>query len=550
MGFRPVNEDAAANFREGGKPGEPDLFTPRLTLRQEESQSMKLTNLPDVLPVTGVIIPGLAPAIVQAPPPDFKVDLPNVASIEQEFIGRNLFKVKGKTPGVARIHAEGRALRISAPFVAELIVTVIDKLPQSDGSNVIAGFVEGLSKSVSPALLVTVTNKLTGAVSNPRDVGPVLPMPLSPMPISLPGASLVISFQIGYAKGLWAGLKDLVDFPSEKELRELAQTLSKVMGPFAGLNLPNGQLNPQVAKFIELLKTKGREIGRILGEEVGKEVTDEVAKKSAQELCEWAGRIAGRVAFEIILTIAMEVLGVAAARLAEWVAKLPAVVARLIPRLRQILGQAFESLRELIRGARAAEDAAEAARVARGGLEAAQVAESLIREYVDLSEGAATAAERELGKWLDRLAQQGQLGSDLGRVRGMPATKGPGGKPDYHLFSDKNALNVNVRADTGFLRGDAVIPDGAPTNPPRTDLTKYANNVISNGVTSKAKRQADIVIIELGQGDTALIPDSAVQAWTAADVRSITPSEEGLKRLIIVRNTGGMRRIISDLRIR
>jgi hypothetical protein len=302
------------------------------------------------------------------------------------------------------------------------------------------------------------------------------------------------------------------------------------------VNLQNGQPNPEVAKFIETLKTRGREIGRIVGEEVGKEVTDEVAKKSAQELYEWAGKFIGRVAFEIILTIAMEVLGVAAARLAEWVAKLPAIVARLLRRLRQILGQAFESLRELIRGARAAEDAAEAARVARGGLEAAEVAGNLIKEYVDLSEGAASTAERELGRFLDGLAQRGQLG-EVKRLRGMPEVEGAA-SPDYHLFL-RNIENAELRNPSipADLRGDAVIAEGS-----------NIDNIISGAIGSKAGRQADAIFIDIGsRGISGQITDAAVKAWKIEDVAPMSPS---LRRLMVIRSSGGARSIVLDLRIR
>jgi hypothetical protein len=236
MAFRPAFETSGANFRELGRPDEPDAFTPRLTLQKGQSQSMVLTELldaPTPIPQPGRL--GLAAAILKPPPLTLSTDRFDVATIEQAFDGWNLFTVTAKNlSNVARIRANGRASMVSNQFNAELIVTVVDKPPQvqQDPSDVIAGLVEGLSKSVSPALLVTVMNKFKGPVSDPRDIGLVLPTPLFSMPISVPGASLVISFQIGYAKGLWAGLKDLVDFPGEKELKELARTLSKVMVTF------------------------------------------------------------------------------------------------------------------------------------------------------------------------------------------------------------------------------------------------------------------------------------------------------------------------------
>jgi hypothetical protein len=153
-----------------------------------------------------------------------------------------------------------------------------------------------------------------------------------------------------------------------------------------------------------------------------------------------------------------------------------------------------------------------------------------VQPYVNLNLRAA-AEEVSLGTWLDEMAQRGRLG-DVGRVRGMPEGGGP--SPDFHFLArglDPSDLAAPAR------RADGVIAESA-----------NIDNIISNAIGSKAGRQAENIIIEIGtRGSSARITDAAVTAWRAEHVAPMSPS---LQRLMVVRNNGGVRTIVLDLRIR
>ena len=151
------------------------------------------------------------------------------------------------------------------------------------------------------------------------------------------------------------------------------------------------------------------------------------------------------------------------------------------------------------------------------------------KPYINMNPRA-TPDEISLGTWLDEMAQAGQLGN-VGRVRGMP--EGGGASPDYH-FLDRGMDPSDLAAPS--RRADAVIAESA-----------NVDNVISNAIGSKAGRQAENVIVEIGRGNSARITDAAVTAWRVEHVAPMSPT---LQRLIVVRNNGGVRTIVLDLRIR
>jgi hypothetical protein len=157
------------------------------------------------------------------------------------------------------------------------------------------------------------------------------------------------------------------------------------------------------------------------------------------------------------------------------------------------------------------------------------------KSYVNLNP--AEVLEGNLGVWLDGEAQAGRLGT-IKRVRGVPTQGTPGGNPDYHLFfSDVDNAELANLSTTPDLRGDAVIAEG-----------NNIDNIITNNVSSKSGRQADVVIIEVGtRGESGTITDEAIRAWKIGDIRQQFPK---LRRLIVVRNTGGVRRSVLDLEAR
>jgi hypothetical protein len=319
MAFEPVNKDSAANFRATGTPGEPDFFTPRLTLRQEESQSVKLTDLPGVLAVPGVNIPGLAAAIMPAPlPPDFKTDPPKIACIEQGFIGRNLFKVTGRAPGVAHIHAEGRAFLINAPFVAELIVTVVDKPSGGTAGSrdliAIKDFEDGLVLGLAQTAVKNARIVIEKTVREPENFG--------------------LGFVIGYHKGLLDGLKALVKSLGEDVVIEMIKKPPEAQKAAVALVALIAEVE---ANRDEIFGANAKASGKKVGEAIAAALTDEIANKPTREIGKWVGAIVGAVAFEVIIIIVTEGIG-EAVKVARAPAEIEQLVARLRPMLENLLG--------------------------------------------------------------------------------------------------------------------------------------------------------------------------------------------------------------------
>jgi hypothetical protein len=158
------------------------------------------------------------------------------------------------------------------------------------------------------------------------------------------------------------------------------------------------------------------------------------------------------------------------------------------------------------------------------------------KSYVNLNE-AATTAESNLGAWLDGEAQSGELGL-IKRVRGMPEAAGPGGNPDYHLFfTDVENAELNKLSTSPNLRGDAVI---AKSN--------NFESILKNAAGTKSGRQAEVVFIEIGtRGESGQISDEAIRAWKLNDIKTTFPR---LRRVVVIRNSGGVRRSVLDLEVR
>jgi ribosomal protein S15P/S13E len=158
------------------------------------------------------------------------------------------------------------------------------------------------------------------------------------------------------------------------------------------------------------------------------------------------------------------------------------------------------------------------------------------KSYVNLNSDP-KAGEFDLGAWLDEEAQSGRLGL-IKRVRGVPEAPGPGGNPDYHLFfSDLENAELENLSTGPDLRGDAVIAE-----------SKNIDNIISNAIGNKSGRQADVIFIEVGtRGQSAQITDEAITAWKLKDLSGMSPN---LRRLVVIRNSGGARNSVLDLEIR
>jgi hypothetical protein len=160
-----------------------------------------------------------------------------------------------------------------------------------------------------------------------------------------------------------------------------------------------------------------------------------------------------------------------------------------------------------------------------------------IEEFVNLGSEAVgpdaelVGAEIELGRFLDKLAQDGLLG-DIKRLRRVPEVK-DAKSPDYHLFREK-VPNTKLRdlATPADVRGDALIAK-----------EKNLWNHIDAAKDKAGSGQADIVFIELGsRGVSGQISDAEVLAVQSDWIRS-----NKLKKLFFVRNNGGVRRIIREM---
>jgi hypothetical protein len=156
------------------------------------------------------------------------------------------------------------------------------------------------------------------------------------------------------------------------------------------------------------------------------------------------------------------------------------------------------------------------------------------KSFVNLN-SAAKPPETSLGVWLDAEAQSGRMGL-IKRVGGPPEVKGQA-SPDYHMFTtDVDNAQIANRARSPDLRGDAVIA-----------RSNNIDNILKNNVGSKSGRQADVVVVELGAGESGKITDANVRAWKLNDIQTTWPK---LRRLIVVRNNGGSRYSVLDLEVR
>jgi hypothetical protein len=428
----------------------------------------------------------------------------DVAIIEQALDGLNLFTVTAKNlSDVARIRAKGRASMLSPEFNAELIVTVVDK-PSAEtvGSRALLGikdFEDGLVSGLAAITLRNAKMVIEKVVREPENFG--------------------LGFLVGYHKGLLDGLRALLKSLGEDGIIGMIKKPPEARRAAVALLALIAEVE---ADSDEILGANAGASGKKLGEAIAAALTDEIANKPTREIGEWVGAIVGAVAFEIILIVVTDGVG-EAVKVARAAPEIQQLVARLRPVLENLLG-GLVKLKSSFRarlGMRAAEEIGEVV--------------PALREYVNLNTDA-KLEEIGLGKFLDELAQRNQLGQ-IKRVRGMPEVEGAA-SPDYHLFfraiENTELRNGSLAAD---LRGEAVIPDG-----------NNINNIISNAIGDKAKRQADAIFIEIGsKGSSGQITDAAVKAWKVEDVAPMSPS---LRRLMVIRNSGGARRIVLDLLIR
>jgi hypothetical protein len=120
----------------------------------------------------------------------------------------------------------------------------------------------------------------------------------------------------------------------------------------------------------------------------------------------------------------------------------------------------------------------------------------------------------------------------------MPEAAGPGGNPDYHLFfTDAENAELNTLSTSPNLRGDALMAEG-----------NNFESILKNAAGSKSGRQAEVVFIENGtRGQSGQISDEGIRAWKLNDIKTTFPR---LRRVVVIRNSGGVRRSVLDLEVR
>jgi hypothetical protein len=497
-----------ANFTPAGGLGNNSLV-PQLRLSVMKSETVAICAQPDGVKLN---VKPANPAVVK------------IEHVHDPAPNMTVYKLTGLIQGDTVVEARFPAGRVPAGGLAvagshaNLDVTVVDPNATVPSADFVAGFKEGFAASAAQAghMVLDKISKdpngfaqavqigcakglLEGLVSLLKALVEILKLGIAFSPVGM----VVNTTRYVFDKTF----RDEVD-KHVAEAKKLADALSALVV----------DVSMNKDKFTAIFNVNGKAIGKIVGEEVGRELKAEIASKSAVEIGDFVGFIIGRVMFEVIFIVGTEGLGMAAGA-AKVSGEGAGLAARLIPKLRQLL----VPLREL-----------EAFIKGRLGIKSVgkvvEVVEAL-KPYINLNPRAA-AEEVALGKWLDELAQRGALGGDVGRVRGMP--EGGGASPDFHFMS-KGADAADAAAPG--RRADGVIAEGS-----------NINNIISNAIGSKAGRQAEIIVIELGaRGTSGSVTDAGVTAWTAADVAPMSPS---LQRLVVVRNTGGMRSIVLDMRVR
>jgi hypothetical protein len=271
----------------------------------------------------------------------------NVEAVEGKFVKVDfvrdvvmqqlrVFRLTAKSQGATRIDAlrpntplKDGEFRLSSSAAASLELVVTDKNAVADvpSSDVIGGFMEGISgySSVSMKLLKV---KFLAQAMLPAHAGEL---------------RLGIAFQKGVLQGLQDGLtsfaealKGVGQFMTDAAFRDaLAKRVADLIGPCTDVILLV-QGRPQA--YITALMGNGKAIGKVLGEELGKEAIAQIEKKSAAELSEWMGRLVGLVAFEIILQAVTELIGVGAVAVVSRIAGEGAgLFRRIVPRLRPLL---------------------------------------------------------------------------------------------------------------------------------------------------------------------------------------------------------------------
>jgi hypothetical protein len=483
------------------------VLTPQLRLDVLESETVALIAQPNGVKL---VVTPVNPAVAKIERIRDLNEAPNATMFNVMGLAQGVSLVEARLPGSTPASGMPAGVLGISGSLANLNVTVVDKNAITPSADFVAGFKEGFSASAGEAgkiVLDKISNNpvafgqavqlgcarglLEGLVSLVKTLADILKLGLALSPVGMIVNTARYTFDPKF--------RDEVN-KHVAEAKKLAETMAALVT----------EVTINKHQYVAIFNINGRMIGRIVGEEVGREIREEVTKKSVADIGEWVGFIIGRVMFEVIFIIGTEGIGMAA-NAAKVSGEGAGLAARLLPKLRRLLGP----LREL-----------EAFVKGRLGIKAVEA----LKPYVNLNPRA-LAEEVALGMWLDKMAQEGRLG-EIGRVRGMP--EGGGASPDFH-FLPKGADPTD--AAIAGRRADGVIAESS-----------NIDNIISNAIGSKAGRQAEVIVIEIGsKGSSASVTDAAVKAWKVEHVAPMSPS---LQRLMVVRNSGGARAIVLDMRIR
>jgi hypothetical protein len=268
-----------------------------------------------------------------------KSDRPDVANITFKLNHNRgpVYEITSKdVTGAALIQAQ----RSSGASLASLRVTVLAQKLAFNFQAVRAdellgalvdfaeGFWDGFSPHIGPAALAILAKSFQDAKATAAFPDAV-------------SAGMLKGFKEG-ANAFLDLLKGVVNFVFDTKFREqIAARANELIEAWAAV-MANFFADPK--KYL----TNARSMGRTMGGELGAEINAQIGVKSLVEIGQWVGRILGLVLFEIVLAVLTELIGMGVVQGARWIGENAAIVARLVPKIRPLLGST-EDIKLLLR---------------------------------------------------------------------------------------------------------------------------------------------------------------------------------------------------------
>jgi hypothetical protein len=268
-----------------------------------------------------------------------KSDKPEVANvIFKQNAGRNLvYEITSKgVSGVALIQAQ----RFSGASLANLRVTILAQklafnfkaVKADELLGAIVDFAEGFWDGFSPHIKPAALAILAKSFQDPKAT--------AAFPDAV-NAGMLKGFQEG-ANAFLDLLKGIVNFVFDSKFREqIAARANEFVDAWIAAT---AHFLADPKKYLANAKS----MGRMTGGELGTDINAQIGVKTLAEIGQWVGRILGLVLFEIILAVLTELIGMGVVQGARWIGENAAIVARLVPKIRPLLGST-EDIKVLLR---------------------------------------------------------------------------------------------------------------------------------------------------------------------------------------------------------